>query len=77
MIGINSPPTKKGEFKMKAKGFKLQNRKTGEVKIYPYRKGMDAVNEENIAIREQMRLTGQKRGDFWVDGLIYSWWEVW
>ena len=51
-------------------GFIVYNRKTQKKTKYPYPKGKDNVEAENLAIKDQMDLTGQSRSDFTVSALI-------
>lgn len=50
------------------KGFIVFNSKTKKSTKYPYIKGKNSVDVENMSIKEQMELTGQPRPNFSVTG---------
>lgn len=49
--------------------FDVLNNKTDKVVKYPYVKGLDNVDCEDNAIKDQMKLTGLPRSTFMIYGL--------
>jgi hypothetical protein len=51
-------------------GFIIMNLQSKEQKQYPYRKGVNSIDAEAQAIKEQMQLQGCDRGALIINGLI-------